>query len=114
MRPNLVMVRRGARIQSPMTNADPELSRLLIHELARHLVTLDAKPRDVTGAHRAIHALKGSAGLAGERERAAPLERLNRRIREGDEGAFDEAAAVVLTAVQRLSAGDSAVEARWP
>jgi two-component system chemotaxis sensor kinase CheA len=97
-----------------MTNADPELSRLLIQELARHLVALEAKPRDVTGAHRAIHALKGSAGLAGERELAGALERLNRRIREGDESAFDEAASVVLTAVQRLTAGESAVEARWP
>ena len=37
------------------------------------------------GAQRAVHALKGSAGLAGERELAATLERLNRRIREGDE-----------------------------
>ncbi len=100
--------------QKPMTNADPELSRLLIQELARHLVALEAKPRDVNGAHRAIHALKGSAGLAGERELAAALERLNRRIREGDERAFDEAAAVVLTAVQRLTAGESAMEARWP
>jgi two-component system chemotaxis sensor kinase CheA len=97
-----------------MTNADPELSRLLIQELERHLVALEAKPRDVASAHRAIHALKGSAGLAGERELAGTLERLNRRIREGDEGAFDEAAAVVLTAVQRLTAGEPAVEACWP
>ncbi len=96
-----------------MTN-DPELSRLLIQELERHLATLEAKPRDVTGAHRAVHALKGSAGLAGERELAATLERLNRRIREGDEGAFDEAAVVVFTAVKRLTAGESAVEAHWP
>jgi two-component system chemotaxis sensor kinase CheA len=97
-----------------MTNADPELSRLLIQELERHLVALEAKPRDVTGAHRAIHALKGSAGLAGERELAGTLERLNRRIREGDECAFDEAAAVVLTAVQRLTAGEPALDACWP
>jgi chemotaxis protein histidine kinase CheA len=97
-----------------VTSADPELSRLLIQELERHLVTLEVEPRDETGAQRAIHALKGSAGLAGERELAATLERLNRRIREGDEVAFDEAAATVRTAVERLTAGESAVEARWP
>jgi two-component system chemotaxis sensor kinase CheA len=97
-----------------MTTADPELSRLLIQELERHLVTLEVEPRDVTGAQRAIHALKGSAGLAGERELSATLERLNRRIREGDEGAYGEAATLVRTAVQRLGAGETAIEACWP
>ena len=93
---------------------DPELSRLLIQELERHLVSLEVDPRDDTGAQRAIHALKGSAGLAGERELAATLERLNRRIREGDEVAYAEAAATVRTAVERLRQGESAVAARWP
>jgi two-component system chemotaxis sensor kinase CheA len=93
---------------------DPELSRLLIQELERHLPSLELEPRDDAGAQRAIHALKGSAGLAGERELAATLERLNRRIREGDEVAYDEAAATVRTAVERLRVGESAVAARWP
>jgi chemotaxis protein histidine kinase CheA len=97
-----------------MTTVDPELSRLLILELSRHLVTLEAEPRDATAAQRAIHALKGSAGLAGERELSAALERINRRVREGDEDAYGEAAVVVRTAVARLSAGESAVEAQWP
>ena len=93
---------------------DPELRRLLIQELERHLVALEGTPRDVPAVQRAVHALKGSAGLAGERELAAALERLNRRIKEGEEGAFDEASALVRSAVQRLSAGESAVAARWP
>ncbi len=97
-----------------MTTADPELLRLLIQELERHLVTLEVDPRDAPAAQRAIHALKGSAGLAGEPELSATLERLNRRIREGDESAYVEAASVVRTAVERLSAGESAVEAHWP
>jgi two-component system chemotaxis sensor kinase CheA len=96
-----------------MTN-DPELSRLLIQELERHLVSLEGDPRDDTEAQRAIHALKGSAGLAGERELAATLERLNRRIREGDDAAYGEAAAIVRLAVVRLRAGEPAVDARWP
>src|SRR5271170_6558787 len=94
--------------------ADPELSRLLIQELERHLVSLEVDPRDDAGAQRAIHALKGSAGLAGERELSATLERLSRRIREGDDAAYGEAASTVRTAVGRLRAGESAVEARWP
>jgi two-component system chemotaxis sensor kinase CheA len=97
-----------------MTTADPELLRLLIQELERHLFALEEHPRDAAAAQRAIHALKGSAGLAGERELSSTLERCHRRIREGDEAAFDEAAAVVRTAVQRLSAGQTAVAARWP
>jgi two-component system chemotaxis sensor kinase CheA len=97
-----------------MATADPELRRLLIQELERHLFALQAQPRDPAAAQRAIHALKGSAGLAGERELSSTLERFHRRVREGDEAAFDEAAAVVRTAVQRLSAGERAVVVRWP
>ncbi|MGH7298345.1 MAG: Hpt domain-containing protein, partial [Polyangiaceae bacterium] len=94
--------------------SDPELLRLLLLELQRHLVTLEAEPRDLAGVQRAVHALKGSAGLAGERELAATLERLHRRVKEADESAFAEASALVRTAVQRLGAGESAVAARWP
>jgi chemotaxis protein histidine kinase CheA len=97
-----------------VTAGDPELSRLLLLELRRHLVTLEAEPRDVTSVQRAVHALKGSAGLAGERELAGTLERLQRRAREGDEDALAEAAVLVRTAVQRLAAGESAVVAHWP
>jgi chemotaxis protein histidine kinase CheA len=96
------------------TASDPELLRLLLLELERHLVALEAEPRDVPSVQRAVHALKGSAGLAGERELAAALERLHRRVKEGDLTAFGEAAAVVRTAVQRLASGESAVAARWP
>jgi chemotaxis protein histidine kinase CheA len=96
------------------TASDPELLRLLILELERHLLTLEAQPRDVPSVQRALHALKGSAGLAGERELAATLERLHRRAREGDENAFTEAGPLVRTAVARLAAGETAMAARWP
>ncbi|HEX3769904.1 MAG TPA: Hpt domain-containing protein [Polyangiaceae bacterium] len=97
-----------------MTSADPELSRLLIQELERHVVALEGDPRDPGSAQRSVHALRGSAGLAGERELAAALERIGRRIREGDTGAFVEAAALVRGAIARLQAGEPAVEAQWP
>lgn len=97
-----------------MASRDPELLRLLLLELKRHLEVLEAPSRDDVAVQRAMHAMKGSAGLAGERELSAALERLQRRWREGDETAHHEAVAVVRTAVERLSSGESAVFARWP
>ena len=93
---------------------DPELVRLLILELERHVVTLDAWSNDAADAQRALHALRGSAGLAGERELASALERIQRRVREGDDRAWPDAVAVVRTAVRRLSSGESAMSASWP
>jgi chemotaxis protein histidine kinase CheA len=61
-----------------------------------------------------VHALKGSAALAGEPELAAALERLHRRVNDGDEGAIEQAEALVRTAIDRLLAGESALLARWP
>jgi two-component system, chemotaxis family, sensor kinase CheA len=95
-------------------HTDPELLRLLVQELERHSAVIAAWADDSGAAQRALHALKGSAGLAGERELAAVLERLGRRVREGDDRAFDEASSVVRTAVRRLSAGESPVLASWP
>jgi two-component system chemotaxis sensor kinase CheA len=107
---------------------DPELSRLLIEELERHALTLAASVRPGSGEAgdlpsqptvtddvlRAVHALKGSAGLGGERELASALVRLERRMKEGDSRALLDAASLVQTAVTRLKAGESAVEAAWP
>jgi chemotaxis protein histidine kinase CheA len=96
------------------TESDPELLKLLLQELERHLVTLEAQPTDGAQAERAVHAIKGSAGLAGEPELAATLERLHRRMTEGDERAVGQAAVLVRTAIDRLAAGDTAIVARWP
>jgi chemotaxis protein histidine kinase CheA len=100
-------------LSSRATDIDPELLKLLVQELTRHLVTLEARP-GMGEARRAVHAIKGSAALAGEPELAATLERLHRRMIEGDEGAIEQAAVVVRTAIARLSAGESALETRWP
>jgi two-component system chemotaxis sensor kinase CheA len=97
-----------------MAASDPELVRLLIQELERHVLTLEGWHSQAADAHRALHALRGSAGLAGERELASALERLHRRTREGDDRAWVDAIAVVRTAVQRLSAGQNAVSTTWP
>ncbi len=46
--------------------SDPELARLLLLEIARHLAALERSPLELVEARRALHALKGSLGLAGE------------------------------------------------
>jgi two-component system, chemotaxis family, sensor kinase CheA len=97
-----------------MASLDPELLRLLILELERHIVVLEARPRDVAGAQRAVHAVKGSAGLAGERELALAFERIGRRIGQGDSVAFDEAEALARGAAARLSSGQRALGSEWP
>ncbi len=96
-----------------MSAVDPELQRLLVLELERHLVTLAAET-DLEASRRALHALKGSAGLAGERALAEALQRLERRLRESDHNAVADAAEVVRTAIHRLTRGASAIEEDWP
>ncbi|MCW5837687.1 MAG: Hpt domain-containing protein, partial [Labilithrix sp.] len=104
-----------------MSARDPELTRILILELERHLVALDElvklHPGDdatLESARRTVHALKGSAGLAGEPELAAVMLRLERRLREGDHAALTEAATTVRVAIQRLGAGERAAGGAWP
>jgi two-component system chemotaxis sensor kinase CheA len=93
---------------------DPELSRLLIEELEKHLLTLATQSGVTEDVQRAMHAVKGSAALAGERELSSSLGRLHRRMKEGDANALAEALTVVQTAVRRLKEGESAVVAHWP
>ena len=93
---------------------DPELLGLLVHELERHLAVLDAEPGDRPVAIRAIQEAKGSAGLAGEQELFEALERLDRRLREGDEGALSEATSLVRASARRLAEGKPALASHWP
>ena len=66
-----------------------DIRRLLIDELNRHLVVLEARPLPADVGRRAVHALKGAAGLAEERDLASALQRVERRLREGDESALE-------------------------
>jgi chemotaxis protein histidine kinase CheA len=97
-----------------VATTDPELTRLLVQELERHIVALEARPRDVASAERAVHAVKGSAGLAGERDLADAFERIGRRIREGDISALDEGEALAKSAAHRLASGLRAITSEWP
>ena len=93
---------------------DPELTRLLILELRRHLPALEKRPPNLEVCRRTLHALKGSAGLAGESELAASLQRLERRVREGEITAIVEASHLVSRAVERLSTGRRFSGSAWP
>jgi two-component system, chemotaxis family, sensor kinase CheA len=93
---------------------DHELRALLVQELVRHLRVLETNPPATDSVQRALHALKGSAGLANERELASAIQRLERRVRQGDLTAVQASAELVRTAAERLSKGSSAMAAEWP
>jgi two-component system chemotaxis sensor kinase CheA len=90
---------------------DPELTQILVQELERHLGALENA--DLETSRRTVHALKGSAGLAGEPELAAAMQRLERRLRDGDVEARAEVITTVTDAIQRIRSGAPAAGA-WP
>ncbi len=106
---------------------DPELTQILLSELTRHLAQIEqlVAQHEQTGeatvetletARRTVHALKGSAGLAGEPELASTMQRLERRLREGDLNALTETAKAVGRAIKQLRAGERAAQSggEWP
>lgn len=98
---------------------DPELTRLLVQELERHRRALEegAGQKDAAALdamRRTLHALKGSAGLAGEPELAAAMQRLERRVRDGGADAREEAIETIATAIRRIGAGEPALPGGWP
>jgi two-component system chemotaxis sensor kinase CheA len=99
---------------------DPELTRLLTMELQRHLVGLEersgnADVESLETTRRSVHALKGSAGLAGEPELAALMQRLEKRLRSGDASAQLDIVGAIKRAIARLEAGETAtVDQAWP
>ncbi len=95
-----------------MTERDPELVRLLVLEIERHVTELD--PKNLDASRRAVHALKGSASLAGERELATELTLIERRLRQDEVAAVESARALLETAKSRLARGKRATAAAWP
>lgn len=92
---------------------DPELGRLLASELRRYEATLADESNGDERCARALHALKGSAGLAGEQGLAERLARLERRLKNGDRSAASDARALVASAAEALEAG-LPVGDTWP
>ena len=92
---------------------DPELTRLLLEEVVRHEPAL-APERPDAEQRRAIHALKGSAGIAGERGLSEALARLERRVLAGDPRAVYDARLLIIQAREALAAGRPVSTAVWP
>jgi two-component system, chemotaxis family, sensor kinase CheA len=92
---------------------DPELVRLLVEELRRHEPALGPDAQVIAQRH-ALHALKGSASVAGERALAESLARLERRVLAGEEGALAEARARVAEAASALAGGCPVPSSVWP
>lgn len=81
-------------------------------ELERHTRTLATGGPDEV--RRALHALKGSVGLAGESELASALRRLERRHARGDGSARTDALDLLRRAIIHVREGRPALESRWP
>src|SRR5262249_8313573 len=102
--------KRGGRIVSDRARPDqrpaldPELARLLLDELRRHQPPLETTATEEE-QRRAVHALKGSAGIAGERGLAETFARIERRLHGGDPLAAHDARLLVNEAIAALAAG---------
>jgi two-component system chemotaxis sensor kinase CheA len=92
---------------------DADVTRLLLDELRKHAPALSPGAPPL-GQRRAVHALKGSAGIAGERGLAESLARLERRILAGDPDASAEAHDIVEGAAESLAAGRRPEFPSWP
>ena len=92
---------------------DPELTRLLLEELARHEPALAPECPDVE-QRRAIHALKGSAGIAADGGLSEALIRLERRVIAGEPRAAYDARILIIQARDALAAGRRISVAVWP
>jgi two-component system, chemotaxis family, sensor kinase CheA len=92
---------------------DPEIARLLLEEVRRHEGSLGphAPPLE---QKRALHALKGSAAIAGERAFSEALGRIERRLGTGDASALTDARALLADASAALQAGRAIPCAVWP
>ena len=96
-----------------MSGADPELARLLVEEIARLEPDLAVEAPHAK-QRRAIHALKGSAGLAGERGLAETLARIERRFLAGDPSALADARSLLTDASGALAVGRPIATVVWP
>ncbi len=90
-----------------------EVDALLAVEIERR-VTLLEPDVSAADARKVMHAVRGSAALAGHAELSLVLAHLGARLRAGEHGAITTAKTVLETAVQRLRAGKAPMASAWP
>ncbi len=88
-----------------------ELRLLLASEIKRRLPTATDDPAQ---ARSLLHALRGSAAMAGESELALVLNQLGSKLRAGEHQTTRQVRRVLTHAEARLARGDSAFGTRWP
>ncbi|MEO7032220.1 MAG: ATP-binding protein [Polyangiaceae bacterium] len=97
-----------------MTESSLELSRLLAGEIARR-VDLLANPSTTEVEVRAmLHALKGSAGMAGQTELALVIGQYSHRLRERGTAAFADTRLLLEHALTRLTHDLPPFSSVWP
>ena len=97
-----------------MIRVPHELGRLLAGEIARHLPRVRAAETDAIQMRAALHALKGSAGMAGFTELALVIAQLAHRVQLGDPGARADVLVLLEGALARLEADLPPFESVWP
>lgn len=95
-----------------MTQEDLELRALLIEELRRHLSTLEERDLSAEGLRHVVHAVKGTAGVAGEAALSECFARLERTKANVDVRAF--ALGTLRAAIANLESGAPAYVDPWP
>lgn len=97
-----------------MSGRDPELDRLLAEEIERRLPGLRGDEAEGMDARAVLHALKGSAAMAGHSELALVIGQLGERVRAGRAGAKVVAFDVLAAVLARLREGKPPFPTSWP
>ena len=97
-----------------MSVRDAELAALFADELRRHLATLQRPDVGSIEVLRALHAVRGSAGMMGETALAETIGRYEQRARAGDGEIQIAAATTIASIIAALDAGDPLPTTRWP
>ena len=97
-----------------MTSDPRELRPLLAEEIGRRLPTLENESADIMDVRAALHALRGSAAMAGEHDLALVLAQLAAKVRAREAGARARVAALLREVAERLESGRAVFEQVWP
>lgn len=95
-----------------MSGGDPELRALLVEELTRHTRLLGQEEIDAEQLRHVLHAVKGTAGVAGEQALSEAFARLERLADEP--WVVLRARGLLDAAIRKLEAGEQAYEDPWP
>ncbi len=93
---------------------DGTLRALLAQEVARHRALIDAPDATPLSVRRSLHALRGSAALAGEHDLHLVLTQAGALLRAGDDAVLPTIRQLLGEVAQRLQSDLPALDTRWP